>query len=245
MKLFANPFFRSSSDTVEQTYTDGVKALQRRDHTAAGRHFRQAAAAGHVSALYNLAILHGGGLTSPWDPEFGIECFYKAADAGHPNAAKARWMMEAADRGGFGTENLTRFASEMRPEAGLSAMIMLCACRFIEVLCRQHDATDAVIAYEIDAASMSDDPAVQRYVDRTGVPHRFYAGGLNALAAGSAADQITDALNAFSVAMTRGGFDEKMVIVARCTIVGHLIRTSRHGSRSRPLLGVDQFLTAR
>nr|WP_314469773.1 hypothetical protein [uncultured Sphingomonas sp.] len=245
MKLFANPFFRSSSDTVEQTYTDGVKALQRHDHGAAERHFRQAAAGGHVSALYNLAILHGNGLASPWDPEFGIECFYKAADAGHPNASKGRWMMEGADRGGFGTDNLTRFASQMQPEGGLNAMIMLCACRFIEVLCRQHDATDAVIAYELDAAGMSDDPAVQRYLERTGVPHRFYAGGLNRLVAGSAADQITDALNDFSVAMKRAGFDERMVIVARCTIIGHLIRTSRHGSRAKPLLGVQQFLAAK
>lgn len=124
-------------------------------------------------------------------------------------------------------------------------MIMLCACRLIEVLCRHHDATDAVIAYELDAASMSDDPMVLRHVERTGVPHSHFSGGLNGLESGSAADQITDALNAFSVAMGQAGYTEKMVIVARCTIVGHLIRSSRHGSRSRPLLGVNQFLAAR
>lgn len=66
---------------------------------------------------------------------------------------------------------------------------------------------------------MSDDPAVLSYVDRTGIPHRFYASGLNAVVTGSAADQITDALNDFSVAMGRAGYGEKMVIVARCTIV--------------------------
>ena len=241
MRLFANPFFRSASDAVEQTYTEGVKALQRHDHAAADRLFRQAAAGGHVSALYNLAIMHGSGLANPWDPEFGIECFYKAADAGHPSASESRWLLEGADRGGFGTDNLTLLASRMRPEGGLNAMTMLCACRFIEVLCRQHDATDAVIAYELDAAVMSDDPAVIRHVERTGVPHRFYAGGLNKLVAGSSADQITDVLNAFSMAMQGARQPEKMVIIARCTIVGHLIRTSRHGSLSRPMLGVQQF----
>lgn len=245
MRLFANPFFRSPSDDIEATYTAGVMGIQKGDFGTADRALRRAAAGGHVSALYNLAILHGNGLVSPWDPEFGIECFYKAADAGHPNASKGRWMMEGADRGGFGTDNLTRFASQMQPEGGLDAMIMLCACRFIEVLCRQHDATDAVIAYELDAASMSDDPAVLRYVERTGIPHRFYVGGLNRLVAGSAADQITDALNDFSVAMKGAGFDDRMMIVARCTIIGHLIRTSRHGSRAKPLLGVQQFLAAR
>ncbi len=83
---------------------------------------------------------------------------------------------------------------------------------------------------------------VLRHVERTGMPRANFEGGLDRLQAGSAADQITDALNAFSVAMGQAGFTEKMVIVARCTIVGHLVRTSRHGSRSRPLLGVKQFL---
>ncbi|HIV79097.1 MAG TPA: hypothetical protein H9899_16385, partial [Candidatus Sphingomonas excrementigallinarum] len=245
MHSFANPFYRSPSDDIEATYAEGVLAIQNGDFGTADHALRRAAAGGHVSALYNLAILHGNGLASPWDPEFGIECFYKAADAGHPNASKGRWMMEGADRGGFGTDNLTRFASQMSPEDGLDAMIMLCACRFIEVLCRQHDATDAVIAYELDAASISDDPAVLRYVERTGMAHHFYDGGLNRLEPGSAADQITDALNNFSVAMKRAGFDKRMVIVARCTIIGHLIRVSRHGSRCKPLLGVQQFLAAR
>jgi hypothetical protein len=115
----------------------------------------------------------------------------------------------------------------------------------IEGLCRQQDATDAVIAYELDAAAMNDEPSVRRHVERTGVPHDFYAGRLDRLQAGSAADQITDALNDSSIAMTQAGFAENMVIVARCTIVGHLIRSSGHGSKSRPLLGIREFQAAR
>lgn len=244
MRLFANPFFRSPSDDVEATYTEGVMAIQKGDFGAADRSLRRAAAGGHVSALYNLAIIHGGGLANPWDPAFGAECFYKAADAGHPKASESRQLLEAADRGGFGTQNLARHAAGMAPEGGLNAMVMLCACRLIEALCRQHDATDAVISYELDAASMSDDQAVQRYIARTGIPASFYAGGLDRLEPGSAADQITDGLNDFSVAMSRAGFSERLVIVARCTVIGHLIRTTRHGGRSKPLLGVKEFLAA-
>lgn len=244
MRLFANPFFRSKNDDIERTYTEGVSAIQKGDFSAADRHLRQAAAGGHVSAFYNLAIIHGGGLASPQDPEFGVECFYKAADAGHPKAIASRWMLEGADRGGFGMQRLAKCASNMSPAGGLNAMVMLCACRFTEVLCRQHDATDQVIAYELDAAGMSDDPIVLRYLARTGIPATFYAGGLDRLPAGSAADQITDGLNDFSVAMGNAGYSEKMIIVARCTIVGHLIRTSRHGARSKPLLGVKEFMSA-
>ena len=90
MRLFANPIFRSNNDDVERQYSEGVVAIQKGDFGTADRLLRRAAAGGHVSAFYNLAIIHGGGLANPWDPGFGIECFNKAADAGHSKAASSR-----------------------------------------------------------------------------------------------------------------------------------------------------------
>lgn len=243
MKLFGSAFFRSQNDNVEAAYTKGVLAIQNGDYQEADRHLRQAAKGGHVSALFNLGLLHGAGDVSPMDPDFAIDCFYKAADAGHPKAQEIKkGFLEPADRGSYGTVNLVQNASHCGPDSGMVYLVMLNACRFIEVLCRQHDATDQVIAYELDGASNSDYPMVHRYIERTGIPAEFYEDGLNSLEAGCAADEITDVLNQFSVAMTQAGFDQETVIFTRCTIVGYIIRSSRHGSRSKPLLGKREFV---
>ncbi|MDQ0566866.1 hypothetical protein GRI55_05435 [Erythrobacter citreus] len=243
MKLFGTAFFRSDNEDIEAAYTNGVLAMQAGEYNQADRHLRQAAKGGHVSALFNLGLLHGACDVSPMDPDFAIDCLYKAADAGHPKAKELRLgFLEPADRGSYGTVNLVHNASQMDPESGLNYMVMLNACRLIEVLCRQYSATDQVIAYELDGASYSDYPMVHRYIERTGVPADFYRNGLDSLESGCPADEITDVLNQFSIALKGAGFAEKTVIYARCTIVGHLIRSSRHGSRSKPLLGKEEFI---
>ena len=243
MRLFGSAFFRSESESIEAAYTKGVLAIQKGDYQEADRHLRQAAKGGHVSALFNLGLLHGAGEVSPMDPDFAIECLYKAAEAGHPKAQELKeGFLEPADRGSYGTVNLVQNAAHIGPESGMTYLLMLNACRLIEVLCRQYDATDQVIAYELDGASHSDYPMVHRYLERTGIPTEFYADGLNSLEPGCPADEITDVLNRFSVAMGQAGYDDELVIYARCTIVGHLIRASRHGSKSKPLLGKEEFI---
>ena len=67
MAEFQNPFFTSSSEGVETEYVAGVIALQGSDYHAASRHFANAAQGGHVSALFNLSLLWGGGSVTPYD----------------------------------------------------------------------------------------------------------------------------------------------------------------------------------
>lgn len=194
MAEFQNPFFTSTSDDVESEYVAGVAALQTGNCSAASRYFGNAARDGHVSALFNLSLLWGGGSVTPYDFDLAADCWYKAAEAGHPRAKAVLWQLEAADRGGFGADNLAKLAEE-----------------------------------------------ANSFIKRTGIDTEFYDGGLNRLKAGSAADQITDGLNKLHVAMRRSGVSEQLAIMARCSIVGHIIAKSPYGDRSQPLRGVDTF----
>jgi hypothetical protein len=239
---FQNQFFTSTSEEVEAEYVAGVVALQTGDCNAASRHFGNAARDGHVSALYNLSLLWGGGSVTPYDFDLAADCWYKAAEAGHPRAKDTLWQLEAADRGGYGADNLARFTEEAN-SASLIPSIMICAARFNDVVCRRYGATVDVIAYELDAAATSDWDFVHSFINRTGIDRGFYEGGLNRLKPGSAADQITDGLNKLSVAMLRSGASDKLTVMARCSIVGHIIAKSPYGDRSLPLRGVDTFFT--
>lgn len=241
MALFQKPFFKSINASVEDEYNLGVKGLKNEDWTAASRHFSAAAKGGHASALYNLTLLWGAGLVTPYDFDLAADCWYKAAAMGHPKAQQTLWLIEAADRGGFGTDNLVKMTLEQGSQNGLVAMIMICAARFYDVVCRKFGATNDVIAYELDGAATSDWDFIQSFVDRTGIDESFYAGGQNRLKAGSAADQVTDGLNHLSVAMRKVGFDAETTAMARCSIVGYIILKSPYGNRSEPLLGLDQF----
>ena len=118
---------------------------------------------------------------------------------------------------------------------------MMCAGRLFDVLCKKFGATNDVIAYELDAAATSDDQAVLRFLRRTGIPSSFYEGGLNRLTPGSAADQITDGFNELYLGMKASGMTDEMCLMARCTLVGHIILKSPFGSRSQPLKGVYDF----
>lgn len=245
MPEFQNPFFTSASEDVEAEYVAGVGALQQGDCNAASRHFGNAARGGHVSALFNLSLLWGGGSVTPYDFDLAADCWYKAADAGHPRAKAALWHLEAADRGGYGADNLANFAQQANPGGGLIPSTMICAARFYDVICRKYGATVDVIAYELDAAAKSDFDFVHSFIQRTGVDKDFYQGGLDRIKPGSAADQITDGLNKLYVAMKRSGVSDQLAVMARCSIVGHIIAKSPYGDRSEPLRGVDTFFADR
>lgn len=241
MAEFQNPFFTSASEDVEAEYVAGVLALQNGDYNTASRCFGSAARDGHVSALFNLSLLWGGGSVTPYDFDLAADCWYKAAEAGHPRAKALLWQLEAADRGGFGADNLAKFVEEANGGNLLIPSIMICAARFYDVICRKYGATVDVIAYELDAAATSDFDFVHSFINRTGIDAVFYDGGLNRLKAGSAADQITDGLNKLHVAMRRSGVRDELAVMARCSIVGYIIAKSPYGDRSQPLRGVDTF----
>ena len=133
------------------------------------------------------------------------------------------------------------FAQQSNPDGRLHPQLMICAARYYDVICRQNGATTDVIAYELDAAATSEFELVHAYIRRTGISKDIYAGGLNRLKTGSAGGQITDGLNALHLAMKRAGVDEKLAVMARCSIVGHIIAKSPYANRAQRLLGTDQF----
>ena len=241
MAEFQNPFFTSSSEGVETEYVAGVIALQGSDYHAASRHFANAAQGGHVSALFNLSLLWGGGSVTPYDFDLAADCWYKAAEAGHPRAKASLWQLEAADRGGIGADNLVKFVEEANAGNIIIPSIMICAARFYDVICRKYGATADVIAYELDAAATSDFDFVHSFIKRTGIDRSFYDGGLNRLKPGSAADQITDGLNKLHVSMLRSGVSDKLTAMSRCSIVGYIIAKSPYSDRAQPLRGLDTF----
>ncbi len=244
MPIFGKQFFKSSDQGSEEAYRDGVAALTREDFWVACEHFNRAAGAGHASAYYNLFLIHGGGYISPFDLDAASDSYYKAAAAGHPKAKEQLFMLEAADRAGYGMDNLVRTAAASHDTGHLPSIFMVCACRFVDALCKQYGATSDVIAYELDAARASDRQFVQSFILRTGISPSIYEGGMNRLIEGSAADQITDGLNQVSVALMRSRLDNDLALMARCTIVGYLIRKSHLGNRASSLLGVKEFLVA-
>ncbi|QQZ28885.1 hypothetical protein HMY34_09030 [Thiothrix subterranea] len=241
MIKFQKPFFKSVAEGVEAEYVAGVVALQNGDFNAASRYFSNAAQGEHISAIFNLSLLWGGGNITPYDFDLAANCWYKAAALGHSHAKNALWQLEAADRGGFGTNNLAKLVEEANSGGMLIPSIMICAARFYDVICRQSGALVDVIAYELDAAAMSDFDFVHSFISRTGIGKDFYGGGLKHLKPGSAADQITDGLNKLHIAMRRSGVSDKLAVMARCSIVGYIIAKSPYGGRSEPLRGIDTF----
>jgi len=174
MKLFQRGFFKSKDDSTESLYEKGVRHLKANDFGAADTSLRAAAENGHVSALYNLFLLNGSGLISPYDFDFAATCLYESAKGEHPTAKENLFMLEAADRAGFGMDNLVGLVANMPPVAGLSAILMVCAARFFHAVSEAHVATADVIAYELRGASSSDDRGVLQFIDRTRVPDGFY-----------------------------------------------------------------------
>ena len=244
MALFGKQFFKSSNESAEEAYRSGVLAVSAKEYQSAYELFNRAAEAEHGSAYFNLFLLHGGGYLSTFDLDAAADNFYKAAAIGHPKAKEQQYMLEGADRAGFGMDNLAALAARSVESGFLPPILMVCACRFVSAVCLKYGATMDVIAYELDAASSSEDSYVGAFVRRTGIDQNFYRGGLNRLVEGSSADQITDGLNDFSLALSRSGMGSRLGKMARCTIVGHIIKKSYLAERAAPLLGVKSFFIA-
>lgn len=244
MAFFSNPFFKSKDKTTEDDYSKGVICLQNSDFYGANNLFKLAAACGHVSALYNLALINGGGSISPYDIDFAIICFRKAADGGHPKAKEFSPWIDKAEDTSFGTTALAMFAARLPAQDEPNHLLMMVGCRLYSALCIQHDALDSVIEYELDAASTSDHPYVHRFVERTGVKESIYLGGLNRIQGGSAADQITDGLNDLYLGLKRSGHSDKLCLMIRCTIVGYIIAKSKYANEAAPLTGYDRFFAS-
>lgn len=247
--------FISDDDETESRYSSGVQCLRRGDFDEANTNFKAAALKGHVSAYWNLALLNGSGRITPFDIDYAADCFLTAANGGHPIATKALYMLEAADRGGFGYNNLETMITDGDAMDCLPAILIICACRFTHALCKQHGVTDEVITYELPAAAKSDNLAIREFVRRTGIdlPRRpmkwvqespddshmeFFSPDLED---GSPADGITDGFNQITVAFMRAGYSDELAAFARCTVLGYLVSKSERGTHAEPLLGFEQF----
>ncbi|KQN64753.1 hypothetical protein GKQ23_05895 [Erwinia sp. E602] len=241
MALFRNPFFKSSDQATEQAYEDGVIALSQGNWYEAHPLLSRAAAGGHISAYYNLALIYAAGHITPYDIDIAADCYYKAAMGGHPQANELLFMLEAADRAGLGTIHLAEFTLRSQDADGLPFMTLLAGCRFYAAVCKASGATSQVIEYELEAASNSTPQYVRDFVTRTGIPYSIYGGGLERVKEGTAADQIIDGLNQLYYSMVKAGFPDEKCLMARCTIVGYLVSKSMYGHRAQPLLGVDRF----
>jgi hypothetical protein len=237
MALFGKQFFKSSDARAEDAYRSGVLAVSAKDFQGAYTHFNRAAEGEHGSAYYNLFLLHGGGYLPTFDLDAAADNFYKAAAIGHPKAEQQLYT----DRAGFGMDNLAALASGSVETGFLPPILMVCSCRFVSAVSIKYGASMDVIAYELDAASSSEDGYVQAFIRRTGIESSFYRGGLDRLVEGSAADQITDGLNEFSLALGRSGMGSKPGKMARCTVAGHMIKKSYLGENAARLLGVKWF----
>lgn len=244
MAIFGRQFFKSTDAKAENSYKEGVNAVSDGAYLKAYYLFNEAAEAGHASAYYNLFLIHGGGYITPFDPDAAADNFYKAAAAHHPKAKEQLFMLEGADRAGYGMDNLARMASKSQQTGYLPPIFMVCGCRFLDSVLKKFGATMDVVAYELNAASMSDKKFVRSFITRTGVAPSVYRGGMERLIDGSAADQITDGLNQMSIALMGSNMDNDLALMARCTMVGYMIRKSHLGSKSSHLFGVRDFLAA-
>ena len=240
--LFSNPaHFRNTCKTTEKIYSEGVLCLQRNDYYGANAFFKTAAEGGNTSALYNLALIHGMGSISPWDIDFSIDCFRRAAAGGHPKAKEFSMWLDKAEDTTFGTMALAKFATTLPAQNEPNHLLMMVGCRLYNALCVQYNAADFVIESELDAARHSEHHYIHNFIKRTGISNSVYPGGLNRIEGGSAADQLTDGLNYLHVGLKRGGHSDQICLLIRCTIVGYVISKSRHARRAMPLLGTDKF----
>lgn len=241
MSLFDLPFFKSPAQKTELMYTKGVAFLHAHDFYAANDCFKLASSHGHVSATYNLALINGGGHITPYNIDFASYCFRQSATYGHPKSNEFSFWLDKAEDTSYGTIALAMYASKLETDSAPNHLLMMTACLLYNALCQAHEATDAVIEYELDAASCSERAFVHNFIRRTGIPESKYTGGLNRLESGSAADQITDGLNNLYLALKHSGHNDELCIMMRCTIVGYIISKSRYKNNADALQGMDKF----
>lgn len=242
MTDFQQPFYKSSNSQIEKIYSQGVLEVQSGNHEIADNFFRQAAHAGHVSANYNLALLHGSGTLNKLNIDFAIKCVKEAAAAGHPNVIQVSEWLTKAENATLGTTGLAMLAQRMPPQSYPSHVIMILACRFYLVLCQHFDVADEVVKVELSAAHNSEHDYIQRFIKRTGLKKEFYEDGEQFLKEGSPTDQITDGLNDLFMALLDAGNPMEMCLYVRCSIIGYIIENSSFGNNNGILLGYLNFL---
>lgn len=246
MRIFGKQLFRSKNAEIESFYKAGTRAIAAGQYETARSQLTKAAKGDHASACYNLYALHAGGNISPYEIDTAAHYFQQAAALSHPRANSELYLLEAADRAGFGYDNFLDVIKACPRAAGyLPPIAMLCACRFTYAVCKKYNIMHDVIAFELDGASYTEKDFVQSFIKRTGLTADFYQGGMDRVESISAAGSTTDGFNKLTRAMRASGIDEDLAIVGRCTILGYLISKSSFGSKSKPLLGVKEFLKAR
>lgn len=235
-------FYKSKNKDAERLYEAGVCCLQTNDFYGANAYFKQAAEEyGHTSAYYNLALINGMGQISPYNVDFAVQCFRQAATRGHPKAKEFLFWLDKAEDTSFGTIGLSMWASKSLPQNEPNHILTMTGCRLYSTLCKQYNATDAIIQYELDALSNNNNFYIKEFIKRTGIKKEIYHGGLNRLVEGSAAEQISDGLNSLYVSLKKAGNSDSLCLMIRCTIVGYIISKSSHSVNARPLLGFDKF----
>lgn len=233
-------FFGSQTNEAD-LYLQGMICLKMGDSYGANSFFRRSADKGHLSALYNSALLNGGASISPFDIDYAIDCFRAAGNKGHQKAGEYLFWLDKAEDTSFGTIALSMFAANISDNNEPNHLLMMVGCSLYNALCKRCDVFDSVIEYELDAASTSEHEFIHEFIERTGISKSVYRGGLNRIQLGSAADQIKDGLNDLFFGLKQSGHSDELCLMIRCTIVGYLISKSRHAHAAMPLLGVDKF----
>lgn len=233
-------FYRSSSNEIESYYNCGVLDLYKNDFNSAADNFKIAAKNGHISAIFNLCSIIGGGLITPYDFDLAANYWREAAEGGHPRAKESLCILDAADGLEFKIGALPQLAEDTRWNGGLVASTMISAARFYSAICDKHIVSQQVIFYELNAASTSDYGFVHKFIERTRIDKGLFSGSVD-LDYGSVEDEITDDMNMFFVNMRRAGVSPELVAMARCSVVGYVIQNSFYGVHDNVLFGVDKF----
>ena len=85
-ELISRVFGMSRSARDDESFKQGVLAYQRGDFTRARVHWLPLATNGHMSAQFNIAVLHSRGEGVPQDQELAIKWYLRSAEQGHGDA---------------------------------------------------------------------------------------------------------------------------------------------------------------
>lgn len=226
MKQLISRVFYSSGDTaLDEQYKSGVRLLQSGDYTGAARAFRAAAASGHVSAIYNLAMMYNQGLTESFEIEKAIDLFKQAAERGHEQARLQVALFEQlGNPQGVSVQLLTYLVTNFSRLGGDGAFVFGYAN---EILCTTRDREELTdfVFMELDRASQGEVSA-KAFVQSTGIARSLFEGSLGRSVKGSLARMQSDRLNQIEEVLAVNGIARASVVFARCSVVGCVIKKS-------------------
>jgi hypothetical protein len=226
MKQLISRFFHASGDAaLDEQYRSGVLLLQSGDYTGAARAFRAAATSGHVSALYNLAMMYKQGLTESFEIDKAIDLFKQAADRGHEQAkANLALFQKLGSEQGVSTEDLTALIANFSRAGGDGAFVFGYASEILRTTPDREELTDFVFM-ELDRASQGEVSA-KAFVQGTGIARSLFEGSLGRSVEGSLARMQSDRLNQIEEVLAVNGIARASVVFARCSVVGCVIKKS-------------------